>query len=203
MSKYDDQVFINCPFDEGYAKLFRSIVFAVHDAGFVPRCALSIDDGARPRIEKLLDMIGECRYGIHDISRTELDPKYKLPRFNMPLELGLFLGARRYGTTEHRKKRALILDTGQFRFQKFISDIAGYDIQPHAAKPRQAIRVVRNWLRSYTSNVIPGGAEIYARYKRFETKLPAICKLLKLDRSDLSFPDLSRTISDWLLANPW
>jgi len=35
----------------------------------------------------------------HDISRTELN-EHSLPRFNMPLELGLFLGASRFGQLE-------------------------------------------------------------------------------------------------------
>jgi hypothetical protein len=34
------------------------------------------------RIENLYDLIRECRFGIHDTSRTELDPDNKLPRFN-------------------------------------------------------------------------------------------------------------------------
>jgi hypothetical protein len=37
-------------------------------------------------------MIGECELGIHDLSRV--DTYGQLPRFNMPLELGLFLALR-------------------------------------------------------------------------------------------------------------
>lgn len=58
---------------------------------------MELDDGGQTRIDKLYGLIGECRYGIHDLSRTELDDVNQLPRFNMPLELGLFLGAKRYG----------------------------------------------------------------------------------------------------------
>jgi hypothetical protein len=65
-------------------------------------------DSGDVRIEKILDIIDQCRLGIHDISRTEQN-EHGLSRFNMPLELGLFLGARRWerGKT---KKIALILD---------------------------------------------------------------------------------------------
>jgi len=52
---------------------------------------------ARRAVDKLYGLIEACRYGIHDLSRTELDKSHQLPRFNMPLELGIFLGARRYG----------------------------------------------------------------------------------------------------------
>ena len=56
-----------------------------------------MDDGGQTRIDKLYGLIEACRYGIHDLSRTELDATPRLPRFNMPLELGIFLGAKRYG----------------------------------------------------------------------------------------------------------
>jgi hypothetical protein len=42
-------------------------------------------------------MIAECDFSIHDISRVELDDHSRLPRFNMPLELGADLGLRLQG----------------------------------------------------------------------------------------------------------
>jgi hypothetical protein len=88
-------VFINCPFDSRYQKFFDAIVFTVIRCGFDARCAREIDDGSGTRIDKIMNLIEACPYGIHDISRTELDTASNLPRFNMPLELGIFLGARR------------------------------------------------------------------------------------------------------------
>ena len=70
---YNDNVFINCPFDPAYKPLFDATVFAVHDCGFIPRCALEEDDASQVRIEKIYEIIADCRYGIHDISRIELD----------------------------------------------------------------------------------------------------------------------------------
>lgn len=101
---YDDQAFIHCPFDGEYRPMFEALVFAVYDCGFVARCALELEDGSQVRIDKIEQIIGDCRLGIHDISRTELDGTWSLPRFNMPLELGLFLGAKRYGTGSQRRK---------------------------------------------------------------------------------------------------
>ena len=49
----------------------------------------------------------------------------------MPLELGLFLGAKRFGGTDQRSKKALVLDREPYRYQTFISDIAGKDIHAH------------------------------------------------------------------------
>lgn len=85
-------VFINCPFDPSYKPIFDAIIFAIFDLGFAPRCALEIDDASEYRLEKIFDPIECSRYGIHDISSVAIDENTGLPRFNMPLELGLFLG---------------------------------------------------------------------------------------------------------------
>jgi hypothetical protein len=84
---YNNSVFINCPFDDDYRPLFRALVFAIEACGFAPRCALEVDDSGETRAEKLVRLIRASRYGIHDISRTELNPE-GLPRFNMPYEFG-------------------------------------------------------------------------------------------------------------------
>src|SRR5260370_35305479 len=59
--------------------LFDAIVFAVHDCGFVAWCALEASDSGEARIDKILAIIAKCKFGIHDISRTELRQKYEAP----------------------------------------------------------------------------------------------------------------------------
>lgn len=103
-------VFINCPYSPDYQEYFQALVYAVVRSGFTPRCARENDDGGEVRIDKICRIISESRYGVHDISKTEPDPRSGLPRFNMPLELGLFMGARKYGGKRHSRKRTLILD---------------------------------------------------------------------------------------------
>jgi hypothetical protein len=87
---YPKNVFINCPFDRSYRPIFDALVFAVHDAGYVARSAQEVRDTGEVRIEKVLRLVRESKFGLHDISRTTLDRATRLPRFNMPLELGLF-----------------------------------------------------------------------------------------------------------------
>jgi hypothetical protein len=82
--EYDKSVFINCPFDGAYRPLFEAIVFAVFDCGFEPRCALETEDAGQVRMEKIFDLIEDCRFAINDLSRIELDSATNLPRFNMP-----------------------------------------------------------------------------------------------------------------------
>ncbi|HEX6749658.1 MAG TPA: hypothetical protein VF092_20370 [Longimicrobium sp.] len=201
---YDRNVFVNCPFDARYHPIFRAVVFTIYECGFVARTALEADDGGEERIRKIKRIIRDCRYGIHDISRVQLDPRSHLPRFNMPLELGLFLGAREYGTGVQKLKRTLILDRERYRYQQFCSDIAGQDIRAHGNDPGEAIAAVRAMLATALDGVasIPGPAKIRERYARFTRDLPAVCRLLFVRRSELQFVEMRRFVAAWVRINP-
>jgi hypothetical protein len=204
MASYEDSVFINCPFDSQYQAIFYALVFAVHDCGYVARCALEVDDSGLVRIQKIEQMISDCRFGIHDISRVESDPQTQLPRFNMPLELGLFLGAKRYGNKRQKTKSCKILDTDKYRFQKFCSDISGQDISAHHGDPEEAIKSVRNWFGKTRRNIlIPSGSKLVERYRKFQDDLPILCQSLKLTVAELTFLDFQNILVEWLRANPW
>jgi hypothetical protein len=203
---YHQNVFINCPFDRAFRNLLESIVFTVHDCGFVARSALEADDSSQVRIAKIYRIISDCHFGVHDLSRTELDPTHSLPRFNMPLELGIFLGAKRFGDHTQQEKNCLILDREPFRYQKFCSDIAGQDVRAHDDDPDEVIRIVRNWLRNGTvkSGVrMPGVPTIRHRYRAFRMDLPVMADELGWDPDDLIFNDYTTLIASWLLENPW
>lgn len=204
-SNYGRNVFINCPFDNLYTPLFNAIVFAVHDVGFLPRCALEASNAGQFRLDKIMDIIYECKYSIHDLSRTELDATSGLPRFNMPLELGLDLGCRRFGSAYHKEKVCLIMDVERYRYQKFISDISGQDIYSHGGDVRQVVNVVRDWLRPELDPrivIIPSGAKIYQRYQDFQKALPALCVKLNWNPKQLPFADFSFAVATWISANP-
>ena len=199
---YTGSVFINCPFDDEYRPIFRAVVFAVCACGFVPRCTLEHDDASQVRIEKIYRLIETSAHSIHDISRTELDPAHDLPRFNMPLELGVFLGAKRFGRAPHPRKRCLILDRERFRFQKFISDIGGQDIKAHHNSPPDAIRATRDWLTGASrENRLPGGVHLAAHYERFTAELPTLCEAALLTPDHLTFADFHRIVLGWLRDN--
>jgi hypothetical protein len=203
---FGDRVFLNVPFDRRYKALFEALVFAVHDCGFVARCALEGDDGSVVRLDKILDIVSECRYGIHDLSRTTLDTVNRLPRFNMPLELGVFLGAKRFGSGSQKTKVCLILDRDPYRYQVFCSDIAGQDIRAHGNDGPQAIRLVRDWLRTSRKTAainIPGGRRITERYTQFRAQLPRMCEAAELEVGSLIFLDYRTLVAAWLEENPW
>lgn len=193
-----EDVFINCPFDGDYAPTFEALIFTVFACGFRPRSARELDDGSQTRIDKLYGIIEQCRYGVHDLSRTELDAVNYLPRFNMPLELGIFLGAKRYGPDEQRAKRCLILDTEPYRYQRFISDLNGMDIQDHGGDPRRAIACTRNWLANVSRRKIAGEQIVTAAFDRFAGVLPDLAVQLGFDRAAIPYVDFEGIVTTWL-----
>jgi hypothetical protein len=192
-------VFINCPFDSGYQSFFDAIVFTVARCGFVARCALEVDNAAGTRIDKIIRLIRECPIGIHDLCRTELDPSSNLPRFNMPFEFGLFLGAQRYGGGAQRNKRCLVMDKEPHRFRAFISDIAGQDVHSHDNQVNILITRVRNFLRTF-SGLLPGPAVICNDFNSFEAAKPRICRGLDLEPAELSFADFTYIVAYYVAS---
>lgn len=203
MAPYSRQVFLNVPFDNRYKKLLDALVFAVHDCGLVARCALEEDNSGEVRFEKIYRIIADCRFGIHDLSRTTLDHKNRLPRFNMPLELGVFLGARRFGRSTQRQKSCMILDRDRNRYQIFCSDIAGQDIRAHDNDVRQAITAVRSWLQANLGlrQSLLGPSALVNRYIDFRADLPAMCRMENLKVSELTFLDYRQLVATWIEIN--
>jgi hypothetical protein len=197
--EYERRVFINCPFDPEYQPLFRALVFAVEDCRYLARCSLEVEDSGEVRVNKIIRIIKGCALGIHDISRIELNPE-GLPRFNMPYELGLFIGCTVFASGRHKNKKSLILDRERHRYARFISDIAGQDIQDHGNDVDQLIRKVRNWLASQSqTRRIPGADTIIRRFHAFCAALPEICKDLQLAEADLdNYRDFHNCVTGWL-----
>ena len=198
-------VFINCPFDDNYLPLFRAVIFTVHDMGFRSRCSLEASNAGTVRIDKIQDIIAQCKYSIHELSRTQLDKTYRLPRFNMPLELGIDLGCKRFGKEHEQEKVVLVMDIERYRYQKFISDISGQDIYSHGGTQRGIVNEIREWLRSELdprSVIIPSGGEILSRFRAFKRALLSICARLHWDSERLRFLDYAYAVASWISANP-
>ena len=190
------------PFDDEYKLLFNAAVFTIFRSGFVPRCALETDNAADNRFDKICQIIKECRYGVHDISRTESDGDPPLPRFNMPLELGLFLGAKKYGGLDHRPKSCIIFDRERYRYQRYISDIAGQDIHAHGGERRTLITELATWLRAQSRDRnVPGGVAIADEFETFIAALPEIYRASRLNPGEVTFGDYNAIVVQYLTAN--
>ncbi|OYW80728.1 MAG: hypothetical protein B7Z26_06005 [Asticcacaulis sp. 32-58-5] len=198
-------VFINCPFSRDYDTHFKAIVFVVIRSGFTPRCAREDDDVGDIRYEKICRIIAECKFGVHDISYTGLydgpagDPDFPLPRFNMPLELGLFLGAKKFGGDVQAKKKIVVFDRDEHRFRKFISDISGSDIKAHNNNTSDLITTLATWLRHVSQRrTVPGPAAMLAEYQSFTEVLPILCASQKLLPEEVEYQDYVWMVSEWM-----
>jgi hypothetical protein len=160
------------------------------------------------RIGKIMRLLQACQFSIHDLSRQELDRTSGLPRFNMPLELGLELGLRHSGTKRLKRKRCLVLDREDYRYQRSLSDLAGVDPASHRDSPERAIIIVRDWLRTASRRAdIPGGEVIVQLYDQFAADLPALAVEMRLIREQrpflevagsLAYVDYATCVEEWL-----
>jgi hypothetical protein len=192
-------VFINCPFSDDYTQFYWALIYTVKRCGFVPRCAREADDSGANRLDKILNIISDCDLGVHDISKAGLDPVTNLARFNMPFELGLFLGAAKLGDEMQNRKRCIIFDEDAYRYRSFISDIAGHDIHAHSNDVWSLTSGLCNWLRQLKlSNPVPGGEIVAAECSVFLHSLPTMAGARQLALKDLQFDDLTLLVDEFI-----
>lgn len=141
-------VFINCPYDKDYARLFDAIFFATVCCELVPRSALESGTTAEPRMDRIVKALFDSCYSIHDLSRSRGEGPQGFARFNMPLELGMAM-ARRYMTRrwEHQHDW-LLLVPADHQYLKFASDLAAFDPTVHDGSVATIIPGVMSWLSS-------------------------------------------------------
>ncbi|MEA5138387.1 hypothetical protein [Arcicella rigui] len=198
IANYERNVFINCPFDEKYEEIFNAILFVVHKCGFILRCAKEYEDSSSIRIQNIVQLIRESKYSIHDLSRVALSETENLPRFNMPLELGICIGAIEFGTKRQRLNQYLIIESQKFRFKQFISDLSGQDIKEHKDSVEEAIKIIRNWLSTKTPDKLPSASKIIYEYKLFQESLPSLCEENNWLPNELTFGEYSSLVTSWL-----
>lgn len=164
---FEENVFINCPFDEAFYPLLRPLLFTVIYLGLEPRIALERVDSGEPRVQKIVELIRESRYAIHDLSRLQASEAGEFYRLNMPFELGLDVGCRLYGEGERSEKRCLILEAESYRYQAALSDLSGSDIEVHENEPDKVVSAVRNWLNMAVGLNADGPARIWGAFTEF------------------------------------
>jgi hypothetical protein len=74
------------------------------------------------------------------------------------------LGAREFGDRRQREKVTLVLEREKYSFLKFCSDISGQDPEAHNSDPSEAVRIVRNWLRTHSAFGMPSADQMLRRF---------------------------------------
>ena len=182
-------VFVNCPFDPAYQPILDSIVFAVTACGYRVRSALEASDSGDLRLRKIIGLLEQSALSIHDISRMELDARTTLPRFDMPIELGIALGMKHLGRKALQQHRMLVVDKEQYRYRNSASDLGGLDIEAHLDDPIQVIAAVGGFLATGSTRHLPTEDTIETAYAAFQTELPRMAAAAKQSVAKLTFTD--------------
>ncbi|HZV70702.1 MAG TPA: hypothetical protein VFG10_14205 [Saprospiraceae bacterium] len=170
-ANYAKNVFINCPFDDDYYDLRKILLFTVTYLGFTPRISLEISDSGEIRLDKIIRLIKESRYSIHDLSRLQAKSINEYYRLNMPFELGIDYGLRKFNS-RYRDKKMLILEKSRFDYMKAISDINGFDIKDHNNDLETLVNRLRSWFAETTGvSGLIGSAKVYSDYFDFQRDL--------------------------------
>lgn len=202
--EFDKNVFVNCPFDDKYLPLLRPLLFTVIYLGLTPRIALERLDSGEPRIQKIISLIEQSRYAIHDLSRIKAEKEGEFFRLNMPLELGLDVGCRLFKQGQWSEKRCLILEAERYRYQAAISDLSNSDIAVHNNEPEDIVFEVRNWLNNEAKLRAPGPSKVWGAFLDFMANNYDVLKSRGFSDQDiekLRINELTGYMQEWVKEN--
>jgi hypothetical protein len=178
LSLRDRSVFLNIPYDSSFESLFLAYIAGISAFGFTPRATLEIPFGQR-RLDRILLLIEQSRYSVHDLSRVQLDRnRPRTPRFNMPFELGLTVALERCVQRGHSW---IVCETVPHRIKKSLSDLDGTDANIHGGTIMGVFRELGNAFVG--SKRQPTVREMWRIYRVLREQLPGV--LTKAGAEDL------------------
>jgi hypothetical protein len=170
--EFDKSIFINCPFDDEYKPLLKTLLFVIKKLGFIPRISLERNDSSEVRLNKIKELIESSKFGIHDLSRHKSKKSDEYFRLNMPFELGLDLGCRDFNPdSKFRNKKILILEQEKYSTQKALSDLSFADCKCHNGQEEELVYEVRTWIIENGFKVKQSGSSLWDEYNIFNSKL--------------------------------
>jgi len=160
-----DSVFLNIPYDEAFEEIYLAYIVGLTQLGLRISATLAVPN--QGRLTRIIELIEESDFSIHDLSRIELSKG--VPRFNMPVELGIALYRSRVTDQRHR---VYIFESKAYRAQHSTSDVNGIDPHIHKGRPKGVMAALRNIFRQ------PGDVttvpEMLASYRAVKKKLPEL-----------------------------
>jgi hypothetical protein len=160
-----ESVFLNIPYDKQFEDLYLAYIVGLTQLGLRVNATLAVPN--QGRLEAIIQLIERSDFSIHDLSRIELSEG--IPRFNMPVELGLALYRSHIAKGRHR---VFVFETKSYRAQRSTSDINGIDPQSHGGTPKGVMAGLRNIFRQ------PGNVttvpEMLASYRSLKRKVPEL-----------------------------
>ena len=161
-------VFLNIPYDEEFQSLYLAYIVGLYQLGLTPFLASGIPGGER-RLNRILTMVKNCRYSIHDLSRVELSAiPPATPRFNMPLELGLTIT---WAMLYPRRHTWFLWESAPKRIQKSMSDLDGTDPHIHSGTVLGVLSELRN---AFVRKNAPSVQDMLTAYKTVDDSIEEI-----------------------------
>jgi hypothetical protein len=160
----DTSAFLNIPHDARYGRLYLAFIAGLSAYGLAPRATVEIP-GGQGRLDRILELIQECRYSFHDLSRVELDPRRpRTPRFNMPFELGLTVASQKL---LRKDQMWFVFESRRYRLSKSLSDLNGTDPYVHGGTVGGVFRELTNALvRIRQQPSVEDMSEIYRELRK-------------------------------------
>jgi hypothetical protein len=160
-----ESVFLNIPYDSQFEDLYLAYIVGLTQLGFKINATLAV-----PNQGRLGRIIEESDFSIHDLSRIEATSG--IPRFNMPLELGLAL-YRSYAT--NGRHRVFVFEKKRYRMQRSTSDVNGIDPLIHNGNPKGVMVGLRNIFHQPSkTTTVP---EMLTCYRAVTRRLPKLRRI--------------------------
>lgn len=168
MARHKSQsVFLNIPYDDQFEDLYLAYIVGLTQLGLKINATLAVPN--QGRLGRIVQLIERSDVSIHDLSRIELSSG--IPRFNMPLELGLALYRSHMTGGKHR---VYVFERKAYRTQQSTSDINGIDPQIHNGRPKGVMAGLRNiFHQPKGTTTVP---EMLASYRAVKRRLPEFRK---------------------------
>ena len=196
----ENAIFINCPFDDEYLPLLRALLFVSRFYGLDVKIASTDLDSKSNRLARIISLMRESKYSVHDLSKMKSVKEDEYYRMNMPFELGLDYGI---GGDE---KVFLIFENEPYKLKIALSDINGWDVRPHLDNPEKLIMEFRKWivvnrelsktLKSYSYS------DIWYKYNDFYGSFSDFMTIHNLKDEEISVIEYLEYIDSFLKDNP-
>lgn len=195
----ENAVFINCPFDKDYLPLLRALLFVSRFYNLEVKIASSDLDSKSNRLARIIALMKDSKYSIHDLSRMKADKVGEYYRMNMPFELGLD-----YGLGEQQKV-FLIFENEPYKLKIALSDINGWDVRPHFDNPETLIMEFRRWIvaNSDVSKTLKdfSSSDIWYKYNDFYGSFSDHMTIHHLKDEEVSISEYLEYIDSYLRVN--
>lgn len=160
-----DSVFLNLPFELDYEPIFVGFIVGLVTVGLVPRSVVELDENGDGRMERLFQLMKECRISIHDLSYRGSEFRY-----NMPFELGVA-----YALSKNDPDAVLLVFEAKKRnLLKTLTDLRHFDPKMHHMDGKKALATIYD---SFVSPDLPDPEELGLWiYKEIVKNLPMFRK---------------------------